>query len=222
MPTKCMKLIGVIFDVDGVLVDSARPHFESWKRLGHEIGRDVTDGAFLETFGRQNKDVIAVLFDQHDPDTVVRYGNRKEAIYREIIRGVVPAMDGAVELVRALHAVGCKLAVGSSGPPENVDLVVEQMNIADCFDALITAREVTRGKPDPQVFQLAAKALGLPPARCAVIEDAPAGIAAANAAGAKSVALTGSHPTETLGAADLIVNSLRELSVERLTSLVDA
>src|SRR5262249_57650850 len=103
---------------------------------------------------------------------------RKEAIYRDLIREHFPAMDGAVELIDALSGAGFRLAVGSSGPPENVELTLERLGRATRFDAVVTGRDVTRGKPDPQVFQVAGERLWLPPARCIVAEDPPAGTAA--------------------------------------------
>lgn len=211
---------GLIFDMDGVLVDSAKPHFESWCRLGCELGREVSEAQFWPTFGRQNRDVIPDLFEIHDAERIERLSERKEDLYRGIIRDRVPAMDGAVELIRACHGAGFKLAIGSSGPPENVDVVLRGMGVDDLFDAKITSRQVTRGKPDPQVFVLAAEALGIPATRCAVVEDAPAGVRAALAAGMTAIALTGGHPTEQLRSAHLVIDSLREVTPDRIGDLI--
>lgn len=214
-------MYGVIFDMDGVLIDSARPHFESWRRLGEELGQDVTEEQFWPTFGRQNRDIIPIYFDITEPQRVEQLSERKEELYRALIREHVPGIDGAVELVRDLHDAGFKLAIGSSGPPENVDLVLAGMGIEESFDVRITSRQVSRGKPDPQVFQLAADGLGLSNRNCAVIEDAPAGVEAALAAGSVAVALTGGHDRDALGAAHLVVDSLRELSPDRITRIID-
>jgi beta-phosphoglucomutase len=213
-------MCGIIFDMDGVLVDSARPHLRSWQLVARELGRDVTDEQFRETFGRQNRDIVPLLFGCHDDESVQRVSNRKEQLYRDLIRNDIPAVDGAADLVRDCRRSGFRLAVGSSGPPENVDLVLDGMGIRGFFDAVITARQVTRGKPDPQVFQLAASALDLPPQRCAVIEDAPSGIDAALAAGATAIALAGTHPLETLQRARVVVTSLRQLSPDSIRQLV--
>lgn len=204
-------MYGIIFDMDGVLVDSARPHFESWRLLGEELGRTVTDEAFLRTFGLRNQEVIAQLFGEFAPATVARLADRKEEIYRDLIRHDVPVMEGVVDFVRACRAEGFKLAVGSSGPPENVTLVLECMGLTFDFDACVTGRDVTHGKPHPEVFQKAADRLGLPASSCAVIEDAPAGIEAALAAGMVAVGLSGSHPADSLRRADRIVASFRDL-----------
>jgi beta-phosphoglucomutase len=213
-------MCGIIFDMDGVLVDSARPHLRSWQLVARELGRDVTDGQFRATFGRQNRDIVPLLFGCHDDESIRRVSDRKEQLYRDLIRNDIPAVDGAAELVRRCRQSGFRLAVGSSGPPENVDLVLDGMEIRGFFDAVVTARQVTRGKPDPQVFQLAASAMGVSPRWCAVVEDAPSGIDAALAAGATVIALAGTHPVDTLQRAQVVVTSLRQLSPSSIRELV--
>lgn len=215
-------MYGIIFDMDGVLVDSARPHFESWRRLGEELGRTVTDEAFLRTFGLRNQEVIARLFGDFDAATAARLGDRKEEIYRDLIRHSLPVTEGVVDFVRACRAEGFRLAVGSSGPPENVALVLDGMGLAGDFDACVTGRDVTHGKPHPEVFLTAADRLGLPASFCAVIEDAPAGIEAALAAGMVAVGLLGSHPADSLRRADRIVASFRELKPGDLRLLIES
>lgn len=215
-------MCGIIFDMDGVLVDSARPHLQSWQLVARELGRNVIDEDFRKTFGRQNRDIVPLLFGCRDEDSIQRVSDRKEQLYRELIRDNIPAVDGAADLVRSCRQSGFRLAVGSSGPPENVELVLNGMGIRGTFDAVITAREVTRGKPDPQVFQLAAAALCVSPRWCAVIEDAPSGVDAALAAGATTIALAGTHPSRTLQRAHRVVTSLRQVSPTSLRELIRA
>lgn len=213
---------GVIFDLDGVLVDSGPAHRESWKRLAAEAHVPMSDEFFAETFGRTNKDILAALFGRELPEAEWRrLGDRKEELYREIVRGAVPGMPGAAELVEALRAAGARLAVGSSGPPENIELCLEEMGIRGHFDAVVTGNDVTRGKPDPQVFLLAAERLGLAPERCVVVEDAVAGVEAAKRAGMAAVALTSTHPRVSFDHADLVVESLAELDAARVAALVE-
>jgi HAD superfamily hydrolase (TIGR01509 family) len=214
-------MYGILFDMDGVLVDSARAHWESWKRLAAEIGQPMTEQQFLDTFGRNNRDIIPLLFGHNDGPTVQRLSDRKESLYRDLIRDGVPTIDGAVDLVRSCHEAEFGLAIGSSGPRVNVELVLSLLGIDRCFQAVITGEQVSRGKPDPQVFQLAAAGLGLPTNRCAVIEDAPSGIEAAVAAGATAIALTGTHPAAALGAAHYVVASLRAVSPRQLREWID-
>lgn len=208
--------LGVIFDMDGVLVDSFSAHRESWRLLARELGRDFTDEQFHQTFGQRSADIIRALFGPRDDAETARLDARKESLYRDLIRGRVPVMPGATELIDRLHAGGFRLAVGSSGPPENVALVVDGMGLRSQFAAVVTGADVQRGKPDPQVFTLAAQRLRLPPQRCAVIEDAPVGIEAARRAGCYAVGLAGSHAMDALLAADMILMHLNELTGEIL------
>jgi beta-phosphoglucomutase len=212
----------VIFDVDGVLVDSYHAHLESWVLMAREHGLRITEDEFATTFGQTSREIIARFWGPGlSPADREALDARKESIYRDLIRARFPAMDGAVELIDALAAAGFLLAVGSSGPPENIALTLERLGRSTSFQARVTGRDVTRGKPDPQVFAIAADRLGIPAARCAVIEDAPVGIAAARAAGMASIALVGTALAEALAAADLVVTSLRELTPPAVAALVD-
>ncbi|MDY7108619.1 MAG: HAD family phosphatase [Planctomycetota bacterium] len=214
----------VLFDVDGVLVDSFEPHLRSWLMLAGENGFSFTREQFIATFGRTSRDIIAALWpaDDLDDEKIRSLDDRKEALYRQIVAANFPAMDGAVELIDALREAGFSLAVGSSGPPENVNLALQRLERADAFGAVVTGSDVTRGKPDPQVYQLAAEGLKIEPARCAVLEDAPAGIDAARAAKMTAIGLASTgRTTKELTDAHLVVTSLRELSAERIGALIE-
>lgn len=211
---------GVIFDMDGVLVDSYRPHFESWRRLATELGLEITEAQFAATFGRTSREIIHQLFRVHDDAAIRKMDSRKESLYREIIRERVPEMPGARDLVASVHTAGAKIAIGSSGPRENVELVRDALNLTNFLTACITGADVTQGKPDPQVFTLAAEKMMLPPDRCIVIEDAPAGIEAARRAGITCIALTSSNPPDRLSAADSIVERLSDLSPVRIRNML--
>lgn len=211
---------GVIFDMDGVLIDSADAHFQSWKLLAREIGTEVTKDQFDATFGRHNRDVIPIVFNVIESEKVKQLADRKEELYRDLVREDAPIVDGAIDLVQSLHQQGIPLAVGSSAPRANIELILTFMGVEDCFSALVSADEVTRGKPDPQVFSLCCEKLRLPPAQCVVIEDAPAGIEAAFTAGTKCVAILMHHPRETFAQADLVVEKLTDLSVGKIEKLI--
>lgn len=215
--------LGVIFDMDGVLVDSYEPHFESWRSTVGRLGLEMTDRQFASTFGRTSREIINQLWGERHFTTeeMQRIDHDKESAYREILARRFPAMDGAAELLADLHASGFRLAIGSSGPPENVALVIRELQLEGRIEATVTGKDVTRGKPDPQVFLAAAGKLGLEPKLCLVIEDAPVGITAAHAAGMKCIGLNSTgHTREQLSAADLVVDSLRELSAARIASLI--
>jgi len=216
-------LLAVIFDMDGVLVDSYRAHWQSWHFMADELGKGLTEEQFVTTFGRTSREIIAEHWgaDCLTSAEIAEFDRRKEALYRDIVAHDFPAMDGATDLIKSLHNAGFKLAVGSSGPPENVALAVERLGAAPYFDALVTGKDVTRGKPDPQVFLVAAERLKVSPGNCAVVEDAPVGIAAANSAGMASIALLSTgHTAESVAAARLIVHSLRELSPDLIAKLI--
>lgn len=211
---------GVIFDMDGVLVDSFPAHLKSWHLLADEIGRPVSDETFARGFGLTNRDFVRLLFGAASDADVQRLSDRKEALYRDLIRGRVPLMPGAAELARELARAGARLAIGSSGPPANVALVADSLHDAAQFAAVVTGADVQRGKPDPEVFLLAAARLTIPPTRCVVIEDAPVGVEAARRAGMKVIGLASRHHREPPAAADLVVGQLSAVSVETISQLL--
>ena len=217
--------LAAIFDMDGVLVDTYRAHYRSWLEMAEAEGFHFTEAEFASTFGRTSREIIAHFWGEGrlDDAQIAELDGRKEAAFRRMIESDFPAMPGVGELLRSLRSDGFRLAVGSSGPPENVVMVLDRLEARDLFEAVVTGEDVTRGKPDPEVFLIAAKRLGVPPARCAVIEDAPPGIAAANAAGMTSVGLlsTGRRPDD-LASARIVVQSLDELSPQVLRELITA
>ncbi len=185
-----MAICAVIFDLDGVLIDSGPAHRESWRALGAESGIEVSDQAVGAVFGRQNRDIVPILFgDDRTPQEVRRLGARKEELYRDLVRGKMPVNEGAVELVRYYLAGGYQLAVGSSTPRANIDLALGEMGIEELFAVIVSSEDVSVGKPDPTVFRTAASRLGVVPGDCLVIEDAPAGIEAPSKSEIKSIAL---------------------------------
>jgi beta-phosphoglucomutase len=214
----------VIFDLDGVLIDSFHAHYESWQEVAAEHGVVLTEEDFARTFGRTSREIIASSWAVRDlTDARVReIDDRKEARYREIIAHDLPVMDGACELLQALRAAGFRIGVGSSAPPENVFLALERIG-RGLFDSVVHGRDVLHGKPDPEVFLLAAARAGAPPARCVVIEDAVPGLEAARRAGMASVALVSTGRTEDAlrrAQPTLVARSLRELTPEGLDALL--
>ncbi len=215
----------VIFDLDGVLVDSYPAHFESWRTLLAQLGLAMSEAQFAATFGQTNREIITGLWgpNRFSDEEIAAMGRGKEELYRQILAERFPAMPGGRELVGALCAAGFAVAVGSSAPPENVALTLDRLDNRAAFGAVVTGADVRRGKPDPAVFLTAAERLGVPPAFCAVVEDAPVGVAAAKAAGMASIALVSTGRTRAAVAeADLVVDSLDELSPDRIGRLIAA
>jgi len=217
-------MLGVIFDMDGVLVDSYGPHFESWQGMAAERGLSVTEEQFRATFGRTSRESMATFWGpgRYRDEEIRLMDHRKEELFREILARKIPIMPGARELLAALREAGFRLAVGSSAPPENLKAVLKHFD-DDAFDAVVSGADVQRGKPDPQVFMTAAARLRIPPEWCVVIEDAPAGIQAAKAAGAACIGLASTGRTrDSLAEADLVVDQLAELSPARITEIIES
>lgn len=214
----------VIFDMDGVLIDSYDAHFESWQRLSAERGVVYPEETFATGFGRTSHEVFRELWPERNlsEKQIVDLAERKEVLFREALARSFPAMDGASELIAALNNSGWRTAIGSSGPPDNVLLVAKQLRVADLMGAFVTLNDVKRGKPDPQVFLVAAEKLNVDPKRCIVIEDAPVGIQAAHAAGMACVAICSTgRRRDQLQQAELVIDTMREISPPRLEELQD-
>ena len=215
-----MNAEAVIFDMDGVLVDTAEAHCASWQRLAADFGIEISRQEFLKTFGRPSSEIIRLRFpdDLTDEDTR-RLAERKEAHYRELAAGRVKLIPHALDLLERLAEAGVRMAIGSSAPPENVEQVLDLFSLGRFFRTTVNGGDVSRGKPNPEVFLLAAERLGTNAVRCVVIEDAPAGIEAARAAGMTAIALTTSHSADAFPHAHRVVDSLAELRPGQLLAL---
>jgi beta-phosphoglucomutase len=215
----------VLWDVDGTLVDTAELHFQAWCTLAREIGQPFNRADFAATFGWRNPEIIPLLFGKHHgPDEIHRLGDRKEDLYRaEAMKGV-ELLPGVLALLTGLADAGGMQAVGSSAPRKNLDLILDMTRTARFFGGVVAMEDVSRGKPDPLVFLMAAEKLGVPPARCVVMEDAPVGVQAAKAGGMKAVGITfvGHHPADKLhgAGADLVVHSLEHVGVGTIRALL--
>jgi beta-phosphoglucomutase len=207
--------MGVIFDLDGVLVDTGWAHKQSWLDLGEQEGFSMSDEFFNSTFGMQNYMIIPMLIGSELPrDEVDRMAGWKEQRYREIIADHLEPAAGAKTLLDGLRSMNFRTAVGSSAPRANLDLVLGSADLVDYFDACVSGEQVRHGKPAPDTFLMAAKELGLPPGRCAVVEDAVQGVEAGKAAGMPVAAVTTTRKRADLATADIVVDSLAELSAE--------
>lgn len=217
------KTHGVIFDMDGVLVNSYQAHLAAWQKAAVAHGLTLTDAEFARTFGRTSRDIIAMLWPgKFNDQQAADFDAGKETAYREALLEHFPEMDGAGDLIGALHVADFGLAIGSSGPPENVGVVRKCIPNGEYITASVNGSEVIRGKPDPMVFQMAAKKLGIEPRRCAVVEDAVVGVDAARRAGMLSIGLLGTAPREALAVhAHIVVASLRELTPARIAAAID-
>ncbi|HKP96535.1 MAG TPA: HAD family phosphatase [Fibrobacteria bacterium] len=213
--------LGAIFDWDGVVIDSSRHHEESWNRLAREENRILPEGHFLKGFGMKNEAIIpAILHWTGEEREIRRLSLRKEVLYRDIIRewGIDP-LPGVRVFLERLRTAGIPRAIGSSTHRLNISTSLEILGLAGFFSAIVSAEDVTAGKPDPQVFLLAAAELDRAPALSVVFEDAPMGIAAALAGGMKAVGVSGTHGSSVLAGAHKVVRRLDELAVADLEAL---
>jgi len=215
----------VIWDVDGTLVDTAELHFRAWEQLCRDLGRPFSRADFAATFGRRNPEIFRHLFgERFGEKDMDELGFRKEELYRAAARGGVELLPGVRPLLEGLHAAGFLQAIGSSAPRDNVELILEITGSARFFAAISSAEDTERGKPDPQVFLVAAQKLGVEPRRCVVMEDAVAGVEAARAGGMKCVAVrfVGHHPEEKLRAAgaDLVASTLEQVTAQTVRALL--
>jgi HAD superfamily hydrolase (TIGR01509 family) len=209
---------GAIFDWDGVVIDSSSQHEESWERLAREIAKPLPEGHFKRGFGMKNEFIIPEqLHWSSDPAEIQRLSLRKEALYREIVkeRGLSP-LPGVREWLQRLADAGVPCAIASSTHRLNITTALEIIHIAGFFKAIVSAEDVTHGKPAPDVFLKAAAKIDREPRMCVVFEDAHVGIQAAHNAGMKVVAVATTNPLGTLGAADLAVERLDQLDVEKI------
>ena len=200
----------VIFDWDGVVIDSSAQHERAWEILAKEISKPLPDGHFLLGFGKKNQVIIPeILGWATDPTTITSLSNRKEEIYRELVQASgIHVLPGARELLAALLEAGIPRSIGSSTPRANLDAIFAATGLDAFFDAIACGDDVTHGKPAPDIFLLAAQRLHIPPADCLVIEDAHVGLEAARRAGMATLAVATTNPLADLQYADAAVESL--------------
>jgi beta-phosphoglucomutase len=217
-------LQAVLFDLDGVLVDTAEFHFLAWKRLAGELNLPFDRQANHGFRGVGRMECLDKLLGQHAHCFVVEekllLAERKNSYYLDFLNSLSPAdlEEGARGLAMGLRALsdgGARLAVVSAS--KNARLVLHLLRIADWFDVIIDGSDVTRGKPDPQCFLLAAERLRVAPAQCVVVEDADAGLKAARAAGMPTVGVGNG-----VGECDHHVNAVGELTIDQLENIVAA
>ena len=216
-----MQNWAALFDWDGVIIDSSRHHEESWERLAREQAKPLPEGHFKRGFGMKNEWIIPNLLGwTQDVGEISRLSLRKEALYREVVADWgISALPGVVDWLQTLREAGVPCVIGSSTHRLNIVSTLDRLGLSEAFDAIVSAEDVTAGKPDPEVFLLAAQKAGCPADRSVVFEDAHVGIEAARRAGAKVIAVATTNALEELGKADLAVASLAELTLEKVSAL---
>jgi len=212
-------LWGALFDWDGVIIDSRRHHEESWERLAAELGKPLPEGHFLKGFGRKNEFIIPEMLGwTKELEEIHRISLRKEELYREVVSDWgLEALPGVRTWMERLRDAGVPCAIGSSTHLANIDLSLGMIGLAEFFQGIVTAEDVHHGKPDPEVFLVAAQRVDRAPERCVVFEDAHVGIQAARAGGMRVVGVATTHTIEELTEPDLAVHRLDELEPATLS-----
>jgi len=186
----------VIWDLDGTLIDSADYHWQAWQAVMFEENFTITYEDYVADFGKRNDEILRGRLGNHLKDAEInRISLAKEEVYRSLVRSKgIELLPGAHKWLKKLHFDGWRQALGTSAPRGNIEAVFDALDVAGFFDAVMSAEQVERGKPFPDVFLAAAGQLELEPATCLVIEDAPAGIEAARRAGMSAIAVRTTHP----------------------------
>jgi len=220
-----MRVRAAIFDLDGVLLDSARFHLDGWRRLAAELGVSFADSFFWQTFGMTNGRILPRLLGRElDPAETTALSERKEALYREAAHGRIALWPGAQQLLHGLREAGFRTALASSTPRSNLDFLRAELGLDPLMDAFVCADDVRLGKPDPEPFLVASSRLAAPPSRCVVVEDALAGIEAALAGGMRCIAVATTVERGELrerSGAHLVAASVADLTVADFERLLD-
>lgn len=198
---KTLAAKALIFDMDGTLVDNMRFHQDAWGEWFRAQGLPFDDDAFFKaTAGKHNNEILAEYFPQAVPGDYPAMVQAKELIYQTMYAPHRALLPGALALLQTAQSLGIPCAVGSAAPQMNLDFILQPLNIAQYFQAVVNPNETIRGKPHPDIFAEAARRLSVLPSDCIVFEDAPLGLQAARAAGMRSVALTTHLPSAALAA----------------------
>lgn len=204
---------GLIFDMDGTIVDNMRFHDDAWEawHLSYSLPFD-RPSFFARTAGRTNPEILRELFPDLAEEEIVRRGEEKEAIYRRLYTPHVRLMTGLDTLFDRADERGIAMAVGTAAPPGNIGVVLDTLGIRPRFRTIVSPSQGFRGKPHPDMFLAAAERMGIPPETCIVFEDAPLGVEAARRAGMRAVAVETMLTASAFAAYDNVIATLKDFS----------
>jgi HAD superfamily hydrolase (TIGR01509 family) len=206
-----MTQYGIIWDMDGVLIDTGDYHYRAWHEVLTDFGIFFPREQFDATFGMNNPTLIRLLLGRpSEPDLIQTIGDRKETIFRNLIQDDAEPMPGVLAWLQRIQDSGYPQAIASSAPQDSIEMLVDAMGVRKYFSTMVSGVAMP-GKPEPDVFLEAARLISTPPDRCLVIEDAAVGVEGAKKAGMKCIAVTTTLPAHKLAHADIVVDSLTEL-----------
>ena len=212
----------VLFDMDGVIIDSNPYHKDAWLEFCRRYDVELKEEDVPRyIYGKTNKTALADVFQREfSPEESFRMSEEKEAIYRELHRADISLIKGLDSLLKTFAQHDIPLAVCTNAPIANLDFMLEETGIRPYFKVLIDASQVSKGKPDPEIYLKAARLLDVPPARCIVMEDSTVGVEAGLRAGMKVVGITTTHTAAELDHTHLVIDDFEELTVDKLAALL--
>jgi beta-phosphoglucomutase family hydrolase len=214
-PADMSNNYAVLWDMDGVLIDTYEYHYRAWASVLQEDGILFDQTIFRQIFGLKNDQAIQILLGKvAAPEKILEIENKKETAFRQAIQGQVRLLPGVIGWLEGLHQQRILQAIATSAPKENINALLDETHIRPYFSVIVAASGIP-GKPDPAVFLKAASLLDVPASNCLVIEDSTAGVQAAKRAGMKCIAVTTTHPVEHLSSADWVVRDLSQIPLER-------
>lgn len=207
--------IGIAFDLDGTLVDNNKYHIESWQIFYKKRGWQLSNETYNLYFnGKTNKDVLNFIYQTElSPAIIKELTDEKEKIYREIYLPFIKPVNGLIDFMESLKNHKIPMVMATSGIPENIKFFFDNVPVEHYFQDVINFTHITKGKPDPEIYLLAAQKLGLNPKNCTAFEDSLSGIQSAKDAGFKVIAITTTHTKQELTKADLVIDDFTELKV---------
>jgi len=218
-----LLLRGVVFDMDGVIIDSHPLHKRAWRDFLMYIGKNVSDSELNFIFeGRRREEILVHFLGELSSSQIEEYGKKKDEFFRQASNDLKP-VDGAIEFVKTLTDAELCLGLATSASRQRALWTIQQLDIADCFEVVVTGDDVIRGKPDPALYRLAAEQLAVPPCFLIAIEDSVSGIISANAAGLYCIGVSAGNANLLIQAgADLVVPNLMNLSIQDLEERLKA
>jgi beta-phosphoglucomutase len=215
------KTLGVIFDMDGVIVDSNPYHKLALNKFCAQHGKHLSDDdLFKKVYGRTNKEWLINLFGNIPENQLRAYAEEKEAIFRDLYKNDIKPVKGLIGFLNLLNERKIARSIGTSAPRANVDFTLSKTGLEKYFEIILDDTFVNVGKPNPEIYIKSCQALGLPPGQCIVIEDSLSGIKAGKASGAKVVGITTTHTAEEMRETDLVIDDFDSLTVEMLEKLI--
>lgn len=204
----------LLFDLDGTLIDSMPLHQRAWAQWLASMGQPLDEDPrfFATTAGRSNAEILAEMYPAKSVAEIAAMGEAKEALYRAAAATQLQLVAGALDLLARARAQGLKLAVCTAAPPANIAVAFERFDLGARVDTVTSPADGLRGKPHPDIFEAAARRLGVAPERCLVFEDAPLGIEAARRAGMAAVALTTTLDADAFGAYPNLITAVRDFN----------